>query len=131
MADQNEERERMRQSQEALRQQVSTALERALEDTEFRRRLLDEPRTALGISEPPRGQAPEEFMRQRKELLSAVIARAESDTAFRTGLKSEPLKTIRDTFGPQVEKLRAAVPQPDVRAYGAWWWGGGWWTPWW
>ncbi len=128
MDDQDQQREKMRQQRDKMQKRMSEVFDRAVNDAQFRRQLLDDPKAALNV--PQSGQArqiPPEAREQRRQLLESVIDRAQSDPPFREHLKEEPRKALWDAgFGPRIEQLRAELPQEDVQAYTASWWGGEW-----
>ncbi len=122
--DDEKEKEQQRERRKQVRQKAADNLNRAVNDPQFRQRLLDDP--AAWSGKPLEGPAlPVEYQRQRRELLQQVIDRASSDGQFRAQMTENPRKAIWDAgFGPKLEQLRAELPQADVQGYG-WAWGYG------
>jgi hypothetical protein len=126
--DQDEKRNQIRQHMDEIRRKLGDTFDRAVDDPSFRQTLLDDPRAAFGVTGgDPERKPSDEFLRLRRDLFARAIDRAGSDPAFRSELKEHPRKALWEGgFGPQLELMRAEMPQPEVRGYTAAWWGGEW-----
>ncbi len=128
MESQEQKRQRAQEHRQQIRAGMSEVLNRAVDDEGFRQQFLDNPRAVVGG--PQSGSAPElpsEVRQQRRQLLEQVLNRASNDKEFRTSLTQNPRQALwQGGFGPQIEQLRAEMPQEEVRGYG-WGWVGTWW----
>jgi hypothetical protein len=120
-----------RQRQQERRQRAAETFERALTDPAFRQRFLENARPMVESPEAQRTtpQLPPEAQAKRRQLLEQVLDRAAGDPQFHQQLKTDPRQALWNAgFGPQLEQLRAELPQEEVRGFGTGWegtvWGG-------
>jgi hypothetical protein len=120
-----------RQRQQEMRQRTVATFERALSDPTFRQRFLESAHPVVESPESGRSspQLPPAAQAKRRQLLEQVLDRAASDQQFHQQLLENPRQAIWNAgFGPQIEQLRAELPQEEVRGFGTGWsgtvWGG-------
>ncbi|HLJ68091.1 MAG TPA: hypothetical protein VKX16_12090 [Chloroflexota bacterium] len=128
MEDQEQRRAQIRERQEQLQKRISQVLQRAVDDPEFRQQLMDDPRAVLGgpradgAAGGPAAEVPPRVKDLRRNLLREVFDRAMTDDSFRGELADNPHQAIWQAgFGPQLEQIRAELPQEEVQAFG-WTW---------